>query len=86
MGSLFSLPKKKDILGMMFGYVNKDNAYIAPPEKLFIDSLYLGKVPFSELKKCFRSCNADGIIDSKLIVDYAIRIGSSTLKTSFAFC
>jgi len=70
---------------MMFGYVNKNNAHIASPEKLFIDCLYLGKVPFSELKNALEAANADGLIDSKLIVDYAIRIGSSTLINKLGF-
>jgi len=70
---------------MMFGYTNKNNAYIALPEKLFIDCLYLGKVPFSELKNTLEAANADGLIDSKLIVEYAIKAGSSTLINKLGF-
>jgi len=70
---------------MMFGYINKNNAYIASPEKLFIDCLYLGKVQFSELKNALEVANADGLINGKLIVDYGIRAGSSTLINKLGF-
>jgi len=70
---------------MMFGYTNKNNVYIASPEKLFIDCLYLDKVPFSELKNTLEVANADGLIDSKLIIEYAIRTGSSTLVNKLGF-
>lgn len=97
--SVMSLKRHKDIVfesgasiefitvknRMMFGYINRDNAYVASPEKLFIDCLYLGRVQFSQLNDALANAKADGLINAELMVRYGMITGSRTLINKLGF-
>jgi predicted transcriptional regulator of viral defense system len=63
---------------MMFGYENviwKENVRIAvaKPEKVIIDALYLGKIPFDELKEAVR------VSDVKILKEYSKLTGDEKI-------
>lgn len=66
---------------MFFGYINKSGAYMASPEKLFIDCIYFGRVPFHVLKDAVNTALREGVADPELIKAYAIRSGSKVLSS-----
>ena len=68
-----------------FGYTSKSNAYIASPEKLFIDCLYFGGVPFSVLKEAMVTAEEDNLIDITTIERYAVMLGSRVLVSKLGF-
>jgi predicted transcriptional regulator of viral defense system len=70
---------------MMFGYERRDNTYIASPDKLFIDCLYTGRVPFSQLKDALISAKDEGLVNPELIVRYGLMSGSPTLINRLGF-
>ncbi len=62
-----------------FGYVKVGNAYIARVEKAIIDSLYLDAVPYSELKDVLKEAMDRGLINIKILKDYAVFMHSKVL-------
>ena len=68
-----------------FGYTSKSNAYIALPEKLFIDCLYFGGIPFSVLKEAMATAKEDNLIDIATIERYAVMLGSRVLVSKLGF-
>ncbi len=71
--------------GDFFGYLSKSNAYIASPEKLFVDCMRLGGVQFSTLKSALDIAMGEKIIDLKLLESYAIAAGSKILINKLGF-
>ena len=69
---------------LFFGYKNEQNAYIASPEKLFIDCLYFGRVPADLLSEALKTAIDEKILSIKLIEKYAMRIKNITLNESLA--
>ncbi len=68
-----------------FGYVNRDGAYIASPEKLFVDCLYFGGVPFSMIKEALDSAKRESLINTGLMERYAVEIRSGALASRLGF-
>lgn len=68
-----------------FGYTSKSGAYIVSPEKLFVDCLYFGGVPFSVLEEAIVTAKADNLIDAAIIERYAIMLGSGVLVNKLGF-
>jgi len=62
-----------------FGYTKKSNIIIADKEKAIIDSLLLPRYAggIDEVYKCI--CNAWNEIDSSILIEYALRMGNSSL-------
>ena len=77
----FIRTKKKSF----FGYTRKSNTYIASPEKLFVDCLYFGGVPFSVLKEAIATAREDNLIDIATIGRYAVMLGSRVLVSKLGF-
>lgn len=71
--------------GMLFGYVNRANAYVVSPEKLFVDCLYFGNVPFSTVREAFGEAVKRKIIDVGLLQKYAIAAKSKVLASKMGF-
>lgn len=70
---------------MFFGYVNKADAYVATPAKLFVDCLYFGNVTFSTLKDALETARDEQLIDPELVKRHAVQIGSGTLVNRLGF-
>ena len=68
-----------------FGYTSKSNVYIASPEKLFIDCLYFGGIPFAVLKEAMVTAKEDNLIDITTIERYAVMLGSRVLVSKLGF-
>lgn len=80
-GIEFIKTKKK----MFFGYINRSNAYVATPEKLIIDCLYFGKVPFYVVKEAFEAASREGLVNKDKLEKYAIKTGNSALASKLGF-
>ena len=70
---------------MFFGYLNKANAHVASPEKLFVDCLYFGRVQFSILKEALETAESEHILDTGVLQKYAIATGSKVLASKLGF-
>ena len=70
---------------LFFGYLNKGNAYVASPEKLFVDCLYFGRVQFSALKEAMEAAKSERIIDTEVLKEFAITTGSKVLASKLGF-
>ncbi len=68
-----------------FGYIRKSGVYIASPEKLFIDCLYFGGIPFSVLQEAVAMAKADNLIDNATLERYAVMLGSKVLVNKLGF-
>ncbi len=68
-----------------FGYTRKSNVYIASPEKLFVDCLYFGGIPFSVMKEAIVMAKEDNLIDITKIERYAVILGSRVLVSKLGF-
>ncbi|MCL5442088.1 MAG: hypothetical protein M1603_00155 [Candidatus Marsarchaeota archaeon] len=69
---------------LMFGYVNKGGAYIAEPEKLFIDCLYLN-VKLQVMLDAMKKANEETMVSAEKLEEYAIRAGRKTLVNKLGF-
>ncbi len=70
---------------ILFGYLNKSGVYIASPEKLFIDCLYFGGVPFSLLEEALAVAKSEQIINPKTIERYALEAANNVLINKLGF-
>ena len=62
-----------------FGYFKERNAYIASAEKAILDSLYLNKVPFDEIKEAMDEGVREDVINVKRLKEYALCMHSKML-------
>jgi predicted transcriptional regulator of viral defense system len=70
---------------LFFGYENKANVYVASPEKLFIDCLYFNKPEFASLKDMLNTAINDGLVNTSLLKNYAIKVGSKVVVNKLGF-
>jgi predicted transcriptional regulator of viral defense system len=68
-----------------FGYASYGRAYIATPEKLFVDCLYFGIPAFSQVEASFAAALGDNAIDVGRLKRYALRMGSKALINRLGF-
>jgi predicted transcriptional regulator of viral defense system len=68
-----------------FGYTKKSDIIIADKEKAIIDSLLLPRYAggIDEVYKCI--CNAWNEIDSSILIEYALRMGNSSLNKRLGY-
>ncbi len=69
---------------LMFGYVKKGGAYIAEPEKLFVDCLYFN-VRLQLLLDAMKMANEENMVSAEKLEEYAIRAGRKTLVNKLGF-
>lgn len=70
---------------MFFGYVKRANAYVASPEKLFIDCLYFNKPGLAILSDALNTAINEKLLNTGLLEDYAIKAGSKTVINKLGF-
>lgn len=63
-----------------FGFnVDKDNIFVAEPEKAFIDALYLGSPQYGYVEEAFAKAMRAGAVNSQKLTRYAARLGSGAV-------
>lgn len=72
--AFITLPK-----GKVFGYVSKNNAYVATIEKMFADCLYLHIPDFEQITSSFSSALEDYKIDIPKLKEYGIKMEKKSL-------
>ncbi len=65
--------------GRFFGYKKIGNIYIATVEKAIIDSLYIRSPPLSYIEEAFSEAMRMGLIDKKMLMDFARKMSSKTI-------
>jgi len=69
---------------LFFGYESNQNAYVASPEKLFIDCLYFGRTPMGVLSEALKTAIDEKILSVKLVEEHAARIKDAALHRNLA--
>lgn len=63
----------------VFGYLKSGNAYVASPEKAFVDSLYTNRLSYDEIVESFDIAIKNGTTDLARLKSYALGMKSHAL-------
>lgn len=69
----------------LFGYARHGNAFIATAEKAIIDSLYLNRPGYHDVRDAFENAKREGLVDIGKMKRYALLMDSGALVSRLGF-